>query len=33
MEGKGWGKIGPKIKRQRSTGKKINYGRMLVNIG
>ncbi len=33
MEGKGWGKIGPKKKGQGSTGKKIDYGRMLVNIG
>jgi len=33
MEGKGWGKISRKKKSQRLTSKKIDYGRMLVNIG
>jgi hypothetical protein len=33
MEDKGWGKIGPKKKGQRSLGKKIYCGRMLLNAG
>jgi hypothetical protein len=33
MEGKGWGKIDPPKKGQRSAGKKIDCGRMLVNVG
>ncbi len=33
MEGKGWGKIGPKTKGQRLVGKKIDCGRMLLNAG
>jgi hypothetical protein len=33
MEGKGWGKIGPPKKAQRSAGKKIDCCRMLVNVG
>jgi hypothetical protein len=33
LEGKGWEKFGPKNKGQRSAGKKINCGRMLVNVG
>jgi len=33
MEGQGWEKIGPKKKGQRSAGKKIDCGRMLVNVG
>ncbi len=32
MEGWGWENIGPK-KVQRSANKKIDYGRMLVNVG
>jgi hypothetical protein len=33
MEGQGWEKIGPKKKGQRSAGKKLDCGRMLVNGG
>jgi hypothetical protein len=33
MEGQGWEKMGPKQQGQRSTGKKIDCGRMLVNVG
>jgi hypothetical protein len=32
-EGLGWEKIGPKKKGQRSAGKKLDRGRMLVNVG
>jgi hypothetical protein len=33
MEGQGWEKIGPKKTGQRSAGRKIDCGRMLVNVG
>jgi hypothetical protein len=33
MEGNDWETIGPKIKGQRLVGKKIDSGRMLVNVG
>jgi hypothetical protein len=33
MEGNGWEKIGPKLKGQMLAGKKIDSGRMLVNVG
>jgi len=33
MEGHGWEKMGAKKKGQRLTSKKIDCGRMLVNIG
>jgi hypothetical protein len=33
MERQGWEKIGPKKKGQRSAGKNINCGRVLVNVG
>jgi len=37
LEGKGWEKFGPRKKKkkkgQRSAGKKIDCGRMLVNVG
>jgi hypothetical protein len=32
-EGQDWEKIGPKKNGQRSAGKKIDSGRMLVNVG
>jgi hypothetical protein len=32
MEGQGWEKIGPKKNGQRSIGKNIDYGGMLVNV-
>jgi hypothetical protein len=33
MEGQGWEKIGPKKNIQRIASKKIDCGRMLVNVG
>ncbi len=33
MEGKGWENFGPNKKGQRSASKKIDSGRMLVNVG
>jgi hypothetical protein len=33
MEGKGWEKLDPKKKGQRSASKKIDYDKMLVNVG
>ncbi len=33
MEGQGWGKVGTKTKGQKSTSKKIDCGRMFVNVG
>jgi len=33
MEGKGWEKFGTKKKGQRLVGKKIDCGKMLVNVG
>jgi len=33
MEGQGWENIGPKKKGQRSACKKIDSGKMLVNVG